>query len=99
MHNNTFDVITVGMTHHFSPKVRSTIGYGYMKADDDNEFADLSYNDTSQNDNLWQGWINAFYKPVEPIEIGAEYVYGERETFDGQTGVDNRVNVTASYHF
>ncbi|MFC3901276.1 hypothetical protein SAMN05421749_1183 [Acinetobacter marinus] len=99
MHSNEFDVFTVGLSHSFSPKLRSTIGYGYMKADDNNEFAELSYDDTSQNKSLWQGWVNAIYKPYTPIELGVEYVYGERETFDGQNGIDNRINMMAVYHF
>jgi len=99
MHSNEFDVIAAGITHRFTPKIRSTLGYGYMKAQDDNEFSRLKYDDASQNKQLWQGWINAMYNPYKPVTFGVEYVYGERETFNNRTGVDNRFNMMAIYDF
>ena len=80
-------------------KIRSTLAYGYMKAKDDNRFAELQHNSTTQNKQLWQGWANTMYNPYKPITLGVEYVYGERETFDGRNGVDNRFNMIASYDF
>jgi len=99
MHSNEFDVIAAGITHRFTPKIRSTLGYGYMKAQDDNEFSRLKYDDASQNKQLWQGWINAMYNPYKPVTFGVEYVYGGRETFNNRTGVDNRFNMMAIYDF
>lgn len=99
MHDNEFDTVSLGLTHQFTPKLRSTLGYGYMVAKDDNTFAKLKHNDVTQNKELWQTWINAVYNPVKPIDLGIEYVYGERETFDGRNGVDNRINMMAIYHF
>jgi len=99
MHSNEFDIIAAGITHRFTPKIRSTLGYGYMKAQDDNEFSRLKYDDASQNKQLWQGWINAIYNPYKPVTFGVEYVYGERETFNNRTGVDNRFNMMAIYDF
>jgi len=99
MHSNEFDVIAAGITHRFTPKIRSTLGYGYMKAQDDNEFSRLKYDDASQNKQLWQGWINAMYNPYKPVTFGVEYVYGERETFNNRTGIDNRFNMMAIYDF
>ncbi|ENV17355.1 hypothetical protein F964_02069 [Acinetobacter guillouiae NIPH 991] len=39
------------------------------------------------------------YKPYTPVTLGVEYVYGERETFNGKKGEDNRLNIMASYNF
>ncbi|MEG0342180.1 MAG: DcaP family trimeric outer membrane transporter, partial [Acinetobacter sp.] len=39
MQENEFDAITVGVTQKISPKLRSTLGMGYMKAKDSNTFA------------------------------------------------------------
>lgn len=102
---NEFDSITVGITQQFNPKWRGTLGYGYMKADDDKAYtgavgaANTVTSQNSINDNLWQGWANVFYSPVKPLSFGLEYVYGERETFTGKTGEDNRVQATAIYNF
>lgn len=99
MHENEFNVISFGATHQFTPKIRSTFGYGYMLANDNNTFANLKYNDTTQNKELWQGWINIMFDPVKPINLGVEYVYGERTTFAGFSGRDNRFNIMAIYNF
>ena len=96
---NEFDVVTLGLTQKITPKIRSTLGFGYMRANTDNHFADLVRNDLTQNKELKEGWINMFYNPVKPINLGIEYMYGERKTFDDQKGIDNRVNFTAIYDF
>jgi len=97
--SNEFDTISAGITHQFNSQLRSTLGYGYMKAKDDNSFAEIQKTNITQNKELWQGWMNAMYNPYKPITFGVEYVYGERETFDGRNGIDNRVNMMASYDF
>ncbi|MDM1248760.1 TMF family protein [Acinetobacter sp. R933-2] len=99
MQANEFDALTLGISHKITPKLRSTLGFGYMRADDDNTFANLVYGDETQNKALKQGWVNVFYNPVKPINFGLEYMYGERETFNHKKGLDNRVNFTAIYDF
>lgn len=99
MKPNEFDVVTLGLTQKITPKIRSTLGLGYMRANTDNHFADLVRNDLTQNKELKEGWINLFYNPVQPINLGVEYMYGERKTFTDQKGIDNRVNFTAIYDF
>ncbi|WP_336929859.1 DcaP family trimeric outer membrane transporter [Acinetobacter tandoii] len=97
---NEFDALTVGATYQFNPKVRSTLGYGLMLANDNNDFADnLTSTDTVQNKTLQQGWLNVMFSPVTPVTLGVEYVYGERETFFGKKGKDNRVGAMARYNF
>lgn len=99
MRANEFDALTLGITQKFTPKWRSTLGMGYMKANDDNAFAELVNDMTTQNETLKEAWINLFYTPVKTLNFGVEYMYGERETFNGLTGKDNRVNFTAIYDF
>lgn len=99
MRANQFNAITIGLTQKITPKIRSTLGFGYMRADDDNEFANLVRNDLTQNAELKEGWINLFYNPIKPVNFGMEYMYGERTTFNDKKGVDNRLNFTAIYDF
>lgn len=98
---NEFDALTVGATYQINPKLRSTLAYGAMFADDSNDFAKQAViaKDAAQNKTLQQGWWNIMYSPVTPITFGLEYVYGERKTFDGQKGKDNRVGAMARYNF
>lgn len=85
-----FDAFTLGATYKFAPQIRSTLGYGSVIYDGNN---------ANGNDHLQQGWLNVMYNPVKPITFGMEYVYGERETVEGKTGNDNRVEIMAKYDF
>ena len=110
---NEFDSITVGLTQQFNPQWRGTLGYGYMKADNNQDYinaliASTPANEdsyaTKANKNLWQAWGNVFYSPTKPLSFGLEYVYGEREAFKAApngstTGEDNRVSAVAIYNF
>ncbi len=101
---NEFNSIIVGLTQQFNPKLRGTLGYGYMKADKDRDYLSNLNKPNEINANMWQAWANMFYNPVKPVSLGVEYVYGERETFAdatqaSRTGEDNRVNLTAIYSF
>ncbi|RKG54329.1 hypothetical protein D7V64_05140 [Acinetobacter cumulans] len=101
---NEFDSITLGITQQFSPQLRGTLGYGYMKADQNDVYINALTDKTKANKDLWQAWANLFYNPIKPISLGLEYVYGEREAFapapnGSQTGTDNRVNAVAMYNF
>jgi len=98
---NEFDALTLGATYQINPKLRSTLAYGAMFADDSNDIAKQAViaKDAAQNKTLQQGWWNIMYSPVTPITFGLEYIYGERKTFDGQKGTDNRVGAMARYNF
>lgn len=101
---NEFDSITLGVTQQFSPQWRSTLGYGYMKADENQKYIQYLSDPTKANKHMWQAWANVFYSPKKPLSFGLEYVYGERKAFaagvNGQdTGEDNRFNAVAMYNF
>jgi opacity protein-like surface antigen len=101
---NQFDSITVGVTQQFNSKWRGTLGYGYMKADENQDYIRYLSDPTKANKTLWQAWANVFYSPKKPLSFGLEYVYGERKAFvaapNGQdTGEDNRFNAVAIYNF
>lgn len=108
---NSFDSINIGVTQKFNSQWRGTLGFGYMKADNNKNYLNTFVNtpedknaSTRANKNLWQGWGNVFYSPVQPISLGLEYVYGEREAFNrditgSNTGKDSRLNAVAMYSF
>ncbi|WP_273777258.1 DcaP family trimeric outer membrane transporter [Acinetobacter sp. GSS19] len=97
---NVFDSVAVGATYQLNSKLRSTLGYGVMLSED-NAFAQIALQnrDSNQNQRLQQAWFNVMYSPVNPLTFGVEYVYGERETFTGEKGQDNRVGAMAKYTF
>ena len=102
MAENEFDSIILGVTQKFNEQWRGTLGYGYMQADDNENY--LQRASGNLNKELWQTWANVFYSPSKPVSLGLEYTMGERETFSrpgqpSRTGEDQRVNMVAIYNF
>lgn len=88
--------VQVGATYKFSPQLRSTLAYGALFADDGTDYARLN---ADANEKVQQAWINFIYSPVKPVDLGIEYINGERETFKGQKFSDDRVGFMARYSF
>ncbi|WP_310625096.1 DcaP family trimeric outer membrane transporter [Limnohabitans sp.] len=50
------------------------------------------------NRKVQQFHIGGFWNPIKPVEIGAEYIIGKRETLAGRIGDMSRVNLLARYN-
>ncbi|WP_168417848.1 MULTISPECIES: DcaP family trimeric outer membrane transporter [Acinetobacter] len=88
--------VQVGATYKFSPQLRSTLAYGALFADDGTDYARLN---DGANEKVQQAWINFIYSPVKPVDLGIEYINGERKTFAGEKFSDDRVGFMARYSF
>ncbi|WP_180081068.1 MULTISPECIES: DcaP family trimeric outer membrane transporter [unclassified Acinetobacter] len=95
---NKFTAVQVGATYKFNEKLRSTLAYGALFADDGNAYANDEDNENA-NEEVQQAWINFIYAPVKPVELGVEYINGKRKAFDGNSYNDNRVGLMAKYSF
>ena len=93
--NEAFGV-QVGGTYKLNEKLRSTLAYGALFADDGTDYARI--NDAA-NEEVYQAWINFIYSPVKPLDLGVEYINGKRDTFAGNSYKDNRVGLMAKYSF
>ena len=93
--NEAFGV-QVGGTYKFNEKLRSTLAYGALFADDSTDYATLNQ---TANEEVYQAWINFIYSPVKPLDLGVEYINGKRDTFAGNSYKDNRVGLMAKYSF
>ena len=93
--NEAFGV-QVGGTYKFNEKLRSTLAYGALFADDGTDYARLN---KAANEEVYQAWINFIYSPVKPLDLGVEYINGKRDTFAGDSYKDNRVGLMAKYSF
>ena len=93
---NEFNAVQVGATYKISPKLRSTLAYGALFADDGTDYARLN---AAANEKVQQAWINFIYSPAAPIDLGIEYINAKRETFAGESFKDNRVGLMAKYNF
>ena len=98
---NKFTAVQIGATYKFNEKLRSTLAYGALFADEDTDYAKAfkDVGNNSANKEVQQAWLNVSYTPVKPIDLGVEYVNGKREAFTGKTYKDNRVGLMAKYSF
>ncbi|MEQ1095231.1 DcaP family trimeric outer membrane transporter [Acinetobacter johnsonii] len=98
--NEAFGV-QVGGTYKFNEKLRSTLAYGALFANDGTDYARVNYErkNTAANEEVYQAWINFIYSPVKPLDLGVEYINGKRDTFAGNSYKDNRVGLMAKYSF
>ena len=95
---NKFTAVQVGATYKFNEKLRSTLAYGALFADDGSAYANAVAN-ANANEEVQQAWINFIYAPVKPVELGVEYINGKRKAFDGNSYNDDRVGLMAKYSF
>ncbi|CAM4076833.1 DcaP family trimeric outer membrane transporter [Acinetobacter pragensis] len=95
---NKFTAVQVGATYKFNEKLRSTLAYGALFADDGSAYAKAAAN-SNANEEVQQAWLNIIYAPVKPVELGVEYVNGKRKAFGGDSYNDDRVGLMAKYSF
>ena len=96
--HNEFTAVQVGATYKFNDKLRSTLAYGALFADDGTKYAKSALS-ANANEEVQQAWLNVIYSPAKPIDLGVEYVNGKREAFTGKTFNDERVGLMAKYSF
>jgi hypothetical protein len=51
------------------------------------------------NKTLGQLFVNLIYSPIKNVELGGEYIYGQRKTFAGDVGTMSRVDLMGRYSF
>lgn len=89
----TFDKnqgIVLGYSHTFSERLRSSLALGFNRGK------------TAQavdNRRLEQLFVNLIYSPIKNVELGGEFIYGKRKTFDGDAGTLSRVDLMGRYSF
>ncbi|WP_246860652.1 DcaP family trimeric outer membrane transporter [Noviherbaspirillum sp. UKPF54] len=95
--------VVLGYQRKFNEQFRMNFVYGYQK-NYDNGYTDwarangLDSGTFGVNRYIKQAHIGGFWNPIKQVEIGAEYIYGKRETLSGQQGDMSRINLLARYY-
>jgi hypothetical protein len=92
----TFDKnqgLVLGYAHIFSEKLRGNIAAGFNRGKTAQGAENLN------NRTLQQLFFNLVYSPIKNVELGAEWMYGKRKTFSGDTGTLSRVDLMGRYSF
>lgn len=106
IYESEYDTGLLGYSHKWSPQWRSTVAAGAIWYKDSNAYADYATaattsqtNKDALNKKMYNIIANSFYSPVSGVDLGVEYTYGQRETFQGNKGDYSRVNLMAKYNF
>ena len=83
--------VTLGLKQDFNDKFAAGLVYGYRDIDQGAALTDTS--------NITTVHATLYYKPVERVQLGLEYIYAEKEQFDGQTVDASRVQASAQFNF
>jgi hypothetical protein len=89
----TFDKnqgLVAGYTRTISDAWRATVAYGMNRG----QSAQALNNRTLQ-----QLFINTIYSPIKNLDLGVEYIYGQRKTFVGDVGTMSRFDLMGRYSF
>ncbi|MFI3240288.1 MAG: DcaP family trimeric outer membrane transporter [Bacteroidales bacterium] len=85
---------STGANIKLSKSVNFSAGYAYMCVTDVEGYVT---DDTYHTGNYTNA--NIFWKPMKPMTLALEYIYGKRVNMDGENGTANRINVIMKYNF
>ena len=80
--------------HYWLDNLRSTLVYSYGEADNDTDVVGEAVNKRFQSVHA-----NLIWSPVPAVNLGLEYLWGQRELESGEDGDLNRVQFGAQYLF
>lgn len=82
---------TVGLSHAFTPTLTGAVTGGLYRVEDT-----FAATDTRE---IRTAHLSAFYRPVERLTLAGEVIYGQRETADGRTGDNVRLQAAVQVNF
>jgi hypothetical protein len=85
----------VALQHVWADGLRSNVVYGQTRNTNDAGFGAIG----GLNKETRQVHANLVWSPVKQMDVGVEYVWGERKTEDGQKGELDRIQTSLKYNF
>ena len=78
--------LVLGYAHVFSDKLRGNAPMGFNRGQSAQ---------SADNRTLQEAFFNLIYTPIKNVDLGGEWMYGERKNFAGQTGTLSRFDLMA----
>lgn len=85
----------LGLQHSWGGSARSTLVYGMTRNDNDPGFGAIA----GLNKSTSEVHANLIYSPYKRVDVGLEYVWGERKQEDGQKGELSRLQGAVKFSF
>lgn len=83
----------VAYQHWWRESLRSTLTYSWVDVENLDFQDDLAYATTDR------AIINLLWSPVTRVDVGAEFLWGQRENKDGSDGTARQLQIGAKYRF
>ncbi len=77
---------------------QKTFNNDYTDYARDNPLVSFSGGQFGTNRYVTQAHIGGIWNPIKPVDVGLEYIWGKRETLDGEKGDMSRINFMARYN-
>lgn len=84
-----------GAQHFWAEGLRSNLVYGFTRDHNDTGFGPI----VALNRSTSQAHANLVWSPVKEMDVGLEYIWGQRKTEDGQKGDLDRIQASVKYNF
>ena len=85
----------VGLQHTWTDALRSSLVYAQANMSNDSGFGSVA----ELNKRTKQAYANLVWSPLDQMDVGLEYVWGERKTEDGSKGEVQRLQTSVMYRF
>lgn len=81
------------LDHYWNDQWSSSVGYSFTEVDN----TLFQTGDAFEKGEYFSA--NLLFTPAKPILVGIEYLWGQRTDNDGDTGEDNRIQISVKYNF
>jgi len=87
--------VALGWNRTVSDQLRTNVSYEEARAHVSDEFLALG----DANRRLQQVHAGFIYSPIKNVELGAEYLWGRRTTYQSGSGTLSRLDLMGRYSF
>lgn len=95
--------IVLGVQQKLSDTLRGSVTYGQQRTYNGDYVAYVNSSGLSASAGLnrfvQSGSVGLFWTPVANVELGSEFMLSHRQTLDGRSGTEPRLNLAATYAF
>ncbi|MBS1208087.1 MAG: hypothetical protein H6R19_485 [Proteobacteria bacterium] len=91
--------LVFGVQQKFSDSLRGSVTYGQQRTYNGDYAAYVNKNSITTNRFVQSGTVGLIWAPVANVELGGEFMLSRRETLDGRSGTEPRLNFAATYSF
>ncbi|MDP5241075.1 DcaP family trimeric outer membrane transporter [Uliginosibacterium sp. 31-16] len=88
--------VVVGVQQKFSDTLRGSVTYGQQRTLG-GEYITVASGDANRS--VKSGTVGLIWAPIANVELGSEFMWSHRETLDGRSGTEPRLNFAATYSF